>query len=56
MSEATNGRAGARRPPFGRVVGVSKTFETGDQTVTAVKDVSFEFNKGDLVALLAPSC
>src|SRR6201995_4795630 len=48
MSEAT-------KPPFGRVVGVSKTFEAGDQAVTAVQDVSFEFSKGDLVALLGPS-
>src|SRR5579872_4355181 len=55
MSEAEEGRDSARKAPFGRVVGVSKTFETGDQTVTAVKDVSFEFNKGDLVALLGPS-
>ena len=55
MSEVASGHASARRPPFGRVVGVSKIFETGEQTVTAVKDVSFEFNKGDLVALLGPS-
>ncbi|HZP70678.1 MAG TPA: ABC transporter ATP-binding protein [Pseudolabrys sp.] len=41
--------------PFGRIVNVTKTFDTADQPVQAVKDVSFQFRKGDLVALLGPS-
>ncbi len=44
------------RPPFGRVTHITKTFPTGaGQSVEAVKDVSFEFGKGDLIALLGPS-
>jgi NitT/TauT family transport system ATP-binding protein len=43
------------RPPFGRLVNVNKTFETGEQSVEAVKDVSFQFRKGSLVSLLGPS-
>ena len=42
-------------PSFGRVVHLRKTFETAGEPVQAVKDVSFEFRKGDLVALLGPS-
>jgi NitT/TauT family transport system ATP-binding protein len=42
-------------PPFGRLVNVSKTFDTGGQQVSAVKDVSFQFRKGDLISLLGPS-
>lgn len=41
--------------PFGRVVNVTKTFETGGKSVSAVKDVSFQFRKGDLISLLGPS-
>jgi NitT/TauT family transport system ATP-binding protein len=40
---------------FGRVVNVSKTFETAGQRIPAVKDVSFDFRKGDLISLLGPS-
>ena len=43
------------QPPFGRLVNVTKTFETGGHTVLAVKDVSFQFRKGDLISLLGPS-
>ena len=43
------------RLPFGRLVNVTKTFDTGGQRVPAVKDVSLQFRKGDLVALLGPS-
>ena len=43
------------KPPFGRLVNVTKTFETGGQKVPAVKDVSLQFRKGDLVSLIGPS-
>jgi NitT/TauT family transport system ATP-binding protein len=43
------------QPPFGSLANVSKTFETADQSVEAVKDVSFQFRKGSLVSLLGPS-
>ena len=47
---------GAGAPaPFGRVVNVTKTFNAAGQPVVAVKDVSFEFRKGDLISLLGPS-
>jgi NitT/TauT family transport system ATP-binding protein len=49
------GGQSSARPPFGRLVNVNKTFETGSQRVPAVKDVSFHFRKGDLVSLLGPS-
>lgn len=42
-------------PPFGRLVNVSKTFETAGSPVLAVRDVSFSFRKGDLISLLGPS-
>ena len=45
----------SEKPPFGRLVNVTKTFETGGQPVLAVKDVSFAFRKGDLISLLGPS-
>ena len=45
----------AETPPFGRLVNVTKTFETGGQSVPAVKDVSLQFRKGDLVSLIGPS-
>ncbi|MFY9687090.1 MAG: ABC transporter ATP-binding protein [Pseudolabrys sp.] len=52
----TNDAKGAGAPaPFGRVVNVTKTFDTAGQPVPAVKDVSFQFRKGDLIALLGPS-
>ena len=41
--------------PFGRIVNVTKTFNTAGQPVSAVKDVSFQFRKGDLISLLGPS-
>ena len=41
--------------PFGRIVNVTKTFNTAGQPVPAVKDVSFQFRKGDLISLLGPS-
>ena len=50
-----NGRRGGAEGPFGRLVKVSKTFDTGGQLVPAVKDVSLEFRKGDLISLLGPS-
>ncbi|MCC6780744.1 MAG: ABC transporter ATP-binding protein [Hyphomicrobiales bacterium] len=43
------------RPAFGRLVNVTKTFDTGSQLVSAVQDVSLQFRKGDLVSLLGPS-
>jgi NitT/TauT family transport system ATP-binding protein len=47
---------GAGAPaPFGRIVNVTKTFNTAGQPVSAVKDVSFQFRKGDLISLLGPS-
>jgi NitT/TauT family transport system ATP-binding protein len=52
----TKDAKGADAPaPFGRVVNVTKTFDTAGQPVPAVKDVSFQFRKGDLIALLGPS-
>jgi NitT/TauT family transport system ATP-binding protein len=41
--------------PFGRIVNVTKTFNTAGQPVPAVKDISFQFRKGDLISLLGPS-
>jgi len=41
--------------PFGRIVNVTKTFNTAGQPVPAVEDVSFQFRKGDLISLLGPS-
>jgi NitT/TauT family transport system ATP-binding protein len=41
--------------PFGRLVNVTKTFETAGSPVLAVRDVSFSFRKGDLISLLGPS-
>ena len=41
--------------PFGRVVNLTKTFGADGQAVAAVSDVSFQFKKGELVALLGPS-
>jgi len=41
--------------PFGRIVNVTKTFNTAGQPVLAVKNVSFQFRKGDLISLLGPS-
>ena len=52
----TEGKAAdAERVAFGRLINVSKTFETGGQRVPAVDDVSLTFRKGDLVSLLGPS-
>ncbi len=48
------GRSSAK-PPFGRLVNVTKTFETGGEPVPAVRDVSLQFGKGDLISLLGPS-
>jgi NitT/TauT family transport system ATP-binding protein len=50
-----NGGQASGRPPFGRLVNVTKTFDTGGQRVSAVKDVSLQFRKGDLISLLGPS-
>jgi NitT/TauT family transport system ATP-binding protein len=52
--QASAGQAGAR-PAFGRLVNVAKSFDTGGQHVSAVKDVSLQFRKGDLISLLGPS-
>jgi len=52
----TKDAKGAGAPaPFGRIVNVTKTFNTAGQPVSAVKDVSFQFRKGDLISLLGPS-
>lgn len=52
----TKDSKGAGAPaPFGRTVNVTKTFNTAGQPVPAVKDVSFQFRKGDLISLLGPS-
>ena len=51
----TKDAKGAGAPPFGRIVNVTKTFNTAGQPVPAVKDVSFQFRKGDLISLLGPS-
>ena len=42
-------------PTFGRLLNVTKTFEAAGSTVTAVRDVSFQFRKGNLISLLGPS-
>jgi NitT/TauT family transport system ATP-binding protein len=50
------GSADRSGPPLGRVKTLNKTFKTGaGEPVVAVKDVSFEFRKGELVSLLGPS-
>ena len=46
---------GGARPPFGRLVDVTKTFDTGGRPVPAVKSVSLAFRKGELISLLGPS-
>lgn len=47
---------GQRAPsPFGRVVNITKTFEAAGKSVSAVKNVSFQFRKGELISLLGPS-
>jgi NitT/TauT family transport system ATP-binding protein len=46
---------GVSAPSFGRLVNVSKTFETAEKNIQAVKDVSFDFRKGNLISLLGPS-
>ena len=52
----TKDARGAGAPvPFGRIVNVTKTFNTAGQPVSAVKDVSFQFRKGELISLLGPS-
>ncbi len=44
------------QPPLGRVLNAAKLFKTGtSQPLLAVKDVSFEIRKGELVSLLGPS-
>lgn len=45
----------SEKPPFGRLVNVTKSFDTGSQSVLAVKDVSMQFRKGDLISLIGPS-
>ena len=53
---APGDRSERSQVPLGRVVNATKAFKTGtDQSVLAVKDVSFEFGKGKLVSLLGPS-
>jgi NitT/TauT family transport system ATP-binding protein len=54
VGQANAGQASAR-PAFGRLVNVAKSFDTGGQHVSAVKDVSLQFRKGDLISLLGPS-
>jgi NitT/TauT family transport system ATP-binding protein len=51
----SNGGPKSIESPFGRLVNVSKTFDTGGQKVPAVKDVSLQFRKGNLISLLGPS-
>jgi NitT/TauT family transport system ATP-binding protein len=46
---------GGAGPAFGRLVDVTKTFETGGQPVAAVRNVSLAFRKGELISLLGPS-
>ena len=53
VTKDTKGAGGPA--PFGRIVNVTKTFSTAGQPVPAVKDVSFQFRKGDLISLLGPS-
>ena len=53
VTKDTKGAGGPA--PFGRIVNVTKTFSTAGQPVPAVKDVSFQFRKGDLMSLLGPS-
>jgi NitT/TauT family transport system ATP-binding protein len=50
-----DGDQASARPAFGRLVNVAKSFDTGAQRVPAVKDVSLQFRKGDLISLLGPS-
>jgi NitT/TauT family transport system ATP-binding protein len=54
-ASATKDAKGAGAAPFGRIVNVTKTFFTAAQPISAVKDVSFQFRKGDLISLLGPS-
>ena len=54
-SVTKDGKGAGAPAPFGRIVNVTKTFNTAGQPVPAVKDVSFQFRKGDLISLLGPS-
>ena len=38
-----------------RVEGLRKTFQTKNETVNAISDVSFEVGSGEIVTLLGPS-
>ena len=55
MSGSVTKDAKGAGAPFGRIVNVTKAFNTAGQPVSAVKDVSFQFRKGDLISLLGPS-
>lgn len=54
--EEIEGASGSTDAPIGRLENVKKIFHTkkGDDVI-AVQDVSFSFQKGDLVSLLGPS-
>jgi len=53
--EGPKGEQSSLQPLFGRIVNVTKTFDVAGQRVQAVKDVSFDFRKGQLISLLGPS-
>jgi putative ABC transport system ATP-binding protein len=56
MSETEARRnAPAVEPPLVRVEGVSRDFQVGNQTIRALKDVSFEVNRRDFVAVIGRS-
>ena len=45
----------AHEAPLVRVENLSRTFEAGGQTINALRDVSFEVNRGDFVAVIGRS-
>ena len=45
----------SRKSPLLRLSGVTKTYDSGGETVTAVRDVSLAIAAGEFVALMGPS-
>lgn len=53
LAKGTAAKTGA---PLGRLENIRKVFPTGrDEEIVAVEDVSFTFNRGELISLLGPS-
>ena len=55
MNAAVGGAAQATQQSILRLTGVSKFYQRGDVTVTALSDVTFSLAAGEMVALVGPS-